>query len=137
MTTLAETRNGLAAVLGTIDGLRVYDYLPDDAHYPAALIRLRGSTATNDLGGSSRAVIFSIHVLIPASFDRKQLELYDYVERTGSKSIFAAVRADRKFGGLDVNANPDAGSFEETDLQRLGAVNVYGLTVNIPVFVSA
>ncbi|MGH6691103.1 MAG: hypothetical protein ACREF4_10570 [Gammaproteobacteria bacterium] len=135
MTTLAEVRDGLEARLATIAGLRVYDYIPDDAHYPAAIILPPViPDYREDLGTGSVRAIFPILLLVPRTIDRMQLDLYPYIDRTGPKSIFALVEADPTLGGLDVSALPIG--VDDFDTQQVGLTNLYGRTVNINVFVS-
>jgi len=105
VTTLDEVRAGLKARLNTIDGLRVVDYIPDDVGgYPAALLFPPTNVDySDDLGDGSFTVDIVVMLLVPASIDRKQLDLYALLDHTGPSSIFAAVEADRSLGGLDVD----------------------------------
>jgi hypothetical protein len=134
MTTLAETREGLAACIDTIDGLRVYNLIPDDANYPAATIDLTEIEYSSlNIEGARRA-LFTIALFVPRTDARQQLKLYDLIDN-GPGSIFAAVLADRKLGGLDVNANPVGGSVA-LDTNQIGLTHLYGRAVNVNVFVS-
>lgn len=105
MTTLAQVRDGLEARLDTIDGLRVTDYVPDDiAGYPAAIIFPPTNTDySDDHGTGSFTVDLVVMLLVPANIDRKQLDLYALLDRTGPSSVYAAVEADRTLGGLNVD----------------------------------
>lgn len=135
MTTLGEARDGLEAVLDGIGGLRVYDYVPDDLHPPAAVILPPTVPAyRDDLGDGSVSVTFPVLLLVAANVDRKQLDLYELIERTGPRSLFAAVQADRTLGGLDVDA--DVVNVEDFDTERFGLTNYYGRVVNVAVIVT-
>lgn len=135
MTTLAQARNGLKTVLDSIAGLRVYDYVPDDAHYPAAIIQPPLiPDYREDIGDGSVMAVFPVLVVVPATIDRLQVELHDYFDRSGSKSIFAVLEADRSLGGLDVDAY--ATSVRPVDLMQIASTSVWGAAVNIQVFIS-
>ncbi len=135
MTTLSQTRDGLEARLNTIDGLRVYDYIPDDAHYPAAIIRLRAiDNYDESIGGGNMRATYSVILLIPATVDRQQLDLYPFVEPIGAQSIPALIKADHTLGGLDVDARV-TGALEVESMQ-MGVTNLYGTSVNVLVFIS-
>jgi hypothetical protein len=135
VTTLAEVRDGLKARLDTIENLRVYNILPDDAFYPAALVLppilpdLR-----EDLGLGAMRARFPILLLVERGVDRQQLALYDYIDRAGPSSIFALIEADPSLGGLNVSALPV--SVDDFDAQQIGLTNLYGRTVNIDVLIS-
>lgn len=134
MTTLAEVRDGLEARLNTITGLRVYDYIPDDAFYPAAVIDITDVTYTSlDIGAGRRAV-FAIYLLIPRAVDRQQLELYPLIDN-GPGSVLAAIKADPTLGGLAANAQVIGGPVA-LDTSQIGLTNLYGRTITVNVFVS-
>jgi hypothetical protein len=134
MTTLAQVRDGLEARLNTIDGLRVYNLIPDDAHYPAATIDLAEWAYTSLEISGSRRTVWTVGLFVPRTVDRKQLELYPLIDN-GPGSIFEAVLADRTLGGLDVNAHPLGGSVP-LDTDQISLTHLYGRTVTINVFVS-
>ena len=134
MTTLAQVRDGLKARLDTIAGLRVYRFVPDDAAYPAAVIDITDIQYTSLDAGASRRAVFAVYLLIPRTHDRLQAELYDLIDN-GPGSVMAAILADPKLGGLNVNAQVLPGSVV-LDTSQIGLDHLYGRTVNINVFVS-
>jgi len=134
MTTLAQVRDGLETRLNTIDGLRVYNLIPDDANYPAATIDLVVIEYTSLNIGASRRAVFEVGLFVPRTVDRKQLELYDLIDN-GPGSVFAVILADPSLGGLNVNAHQLGGPVA-LDTDRLGLTNLYGRAVNINVFIS-
>jgi hypothetical protein len=135
MTTLAETRDGLEAALDTIDGLRVYNRVPDDAHYPAAIIIPPTNTDyRNDLDARSFTVRFVVMLMVPATVDRQQLDLYTLLDR-GPGSVFYAVNADRTLGGLDVDARVVSAT-DPLDLGEMAGVSVYQRAVVVEAIVS-
>jgi len=136
MTTLTETLAGLETLLGTVDGLRVYDHLPGDANYPAAVIMPPVVPDYRDdlAGDGSVSVRFPVLLLVPTTFARIQLQLYPFIEKTGAQSIFALIEADRTLGGLNVDAR--AVDVTDFDTSQVGLTHLYGRTVNIDIIVS-
>lgn len=136
MTTLAQVRDGLEARLDAIAGLRVYDYVPDDANYPAAVIFPPINTDyTDDHGMGGFTVRFAVMLFVPAAIDRKQLDLYALMDRTGASSIFAAVEADRTLGGLNVDARVVSAQ-DPLDLGQMAGTSVFQRAVLVEVLVS-
>lgn len=137
MTTLAQVRDGLETRLKTIAGLRVVDYVPDDvAGYPTALIfPPTNADYSDDFGAGGFTVELVIMLLVPASIDRKQLDLYALLDRSGASSIYAAVEADRSLGGLNVDARV-IGAADPLDRSRMAGTNVFQRAVTVSVIVS-
>ena len=135
MTTLSEVRDGLEARLSTIDGLRVYDYVPENAHYPAAIIFPPTNVDyRNDLSLRSFTVRVVVLLMVPAAVDRQQLDLYTLMDR-GAGSVFAAVEADRSLGGLDVDAQVVSAQ-DPLDLGEMAGMSVYQRAVIVEAIVS-
>lgn len=136
MTTLVQVRDGLETRLNTITGLRVYDYVPDDLHYPAAVIFPPiAADYTDDLGMGGFTVRFVVMLFVPAAIDRQQLDLYALMDRTGASSIFAAVEGDRTLGGLNVDARVVSAQ-DPLDLGEMAGTNVYQRAVLVEALVS-
>lgn len=134
MTTLAQVRDGIETRLKTINGLRVYSFVPGDVQYPAAIIHPPTTTDYRDdldLGGMSAT--FTISLLIPANVDRKQLDLYKLLERTGVGSVFAAIEADRKLGFVDVDARVVSAT-DPLEQAEMATTKVYVRAVTVNVF---
>lgn len=135
MTTLAQVRDGLEARLNTITGLRVHDHVPGDITPPAAIILPPLILDyREDLGLGAMRATFPVMLLVSSTLARQQLDLYELIERSGPRSIFAVIEADRTLGGLNVDAH--AVNVEPADLDQLGLANYYARAVNIDVFVS-
>jgi hypothetical protein len=135
MTTLAQVRDGLEARLDTIEGLRVYDHVPDNPFYPAAIIfPPTAIDYRNDLSQRTFVVRFMVMLMVPAAIDRQQLDLYPLLDR-GPGSVFAAIEADRKLGGLDVDARVVSAQ-DPLDLADLAGTKVYQRAVIVEVYVS-
>jgi hypothetical protein len=136
MTTLAQVRDGLEARLDTIDGLRVYDYVPGNTNFPAAAIYPpTHADYRDDLGAGSYTSQWVVMLFVPAVSDRQQLDLYALLDRTGTRSIFSAVEADRTLGGLNVDARVVSAD-DPLDLGQLANTRVYQRAVVVEVIVS-
>ena len=136
MTTLDQVRDGLEIRLKTISGLRVYDYRPDDVNYPAAVIFPPiNADYRDDQGMGSWSVQFIVMLMVPSAIDRKQLDLYAFLDRTGSSSIFAAIEADRTLGGLSVDCRVSS-ALDPLDMAVMAGTSVYQRAVLVDVIIS-
>ncbi|MGH9252076.1 MAG: hypothetical protein ACRD0W_21545 [Acidimicrobiales bacterium] len=137
MTTLAEVRDGLAVRLNTIDGLRVVDYVPDDVPgYPSAVIFPPvGADYRDDQGLGSFTVELLVMLMVPATIDRKQRDLYALLDRTGPSSVFAAVEADRTLGGLDVDCRVMSAT-DPLDRGQMASTQIFQRAVTVQAIVS-
>jgi hypothetical protein len=137
MTSLAQVRDGLKARLDTIAGLRVYSYIPEDvAGYPVAIIfPPTNADYSNDLDLGSYTVEFVVMLLVPATIDRNQLDLYALMDRDGASSIFATIEADRKLGNLSVDARVIRAS-DPLSQAQMASTQVYQRAVTVQVIVS-
>jgi hypothetical protein len=72
---------------------------------------------------------------VPAIVDRKQLDLYPLLDRTGVSSVFAAIEADRTLGGLDVDARVMSAG-DPLDLSQMAGTKIYQRAVIVEVIVS-
>ena len=99
--TIGEAKRGLAAALASVEGLRVYDYEPDGVHeFPAAIVRLESREPVETLGGGAVRGSMRVEALASAA-DARQADatLGAFLEPKGTRSIEAAVTADRTWGG--------------------------------------
>lgn len=137
MTTLAQVRDGLEARLNSIDELRVVPYVPDDvAGYPAAVVFPPvNADYSDDLGTGSFTVTFIVMLFVAANIDRKQLDLYDLLDRTGTNSIYATVEADRTLGGLAVDCRV-VDAADPLDRGQMAGTQVFQRAVTVQAIVS-
>lgn len=137
MTSLAQVRDGIEARLETITGLNVTDYVPDDvASFPAAFISPPvNADYSDDFGDGSFTVTFVVMLLVPATHDRQQLGLYDLLDRTGPSSIYAAIMADRKLGGLNVDCRV-VDAADPLDRGQMASTQIYQRAITIQAIVS-
>jgi len=133
MTTLAQVRDGLKTRLDTIDGLRVYDHVPGDANFPAAIIYPPTiADYRSDLGEGAVEASFTVGLFVPVTLARQANNLYPFIERTGAQSVFATVEADRDLGFADVDAH--AVSVEQLELTEIGGKSCVGVAVTVQIF---
>lgn len=104
MSTLEQVADAVRDTLATLDGITVFDTPPESLHPPSAVVmppeidyqRAFGSNGTN------RADIDVLVLTAPAgSFtDNAFRMLWPYMDRSGAKSVYAAVEADQTLGGV-------------------------------------
>jgi hypothetical protein len=137
MTSLAQVRDGLEARLDTINGLRVVPYVPDDVPgYPAAVIFPPTNVDYSDDQGTGSFTVEIIVILsVPANIDRKQLDLYDLLDRVGPSSVYATVEADRTLGGLTVDCRVTTAA-DPLDRGQMASTQVYQRAVTVQAIVS-
>src|SRR5262245_21763147 len=136
MTTLAQVRDGLFNRLDTIDGLRVHKQVPEDSFYPAAIIYPPVNTDyRDDLGMGGFTSQWIVMLMVPAIVDRRKLDLYALVDRTGPSSVFAAIEADRTVGGRSVDALVVSAA-DPMDLTEMAGTKVYQRAVLIQVIIT-
>lgn len=100
MGTLRDVQTGLSGALGTILGLRVYDFPSDRVEPPAAVLSLPETPYDVTLGGRSDEWTFPLWILVAKADDKASYgEMVDYLEADGPKSIRAVIEADRTLGG--------------------------------------
>lgn len=137
MTTLAQVRDGIEIRLKTIAGLRVVDYVPDDVPgTPAAIIYPPvNADYRDDLGLGGFTVEFVILLMVPSDIDRKQLDLYALLDRTGPSSVFAAIETDRTLGGLSVDCRVVSAA-DPLERGQMAATQVFQRAVTVQAIVS-
>lgn len=118
----AAIRDGLVVRLQAITGLSAYDHVPGQVNTPAAIVSRRLSRFDAVMADGADDYEYVITVLIPyAEPSLAQAAMSEYLARTGTKSIKAAVEGDRTLAGVvhfarvreageeeirEVNANP-------------------------------
>lgn len=137
MTTLAQVRDRLEAQLGTIADLRVVPYVPDDVSgYPTAVVFPPvNADYSDDFGDGSFTVTFVVMLFVAANIDRKQLDLYDLLDRSGPSSVYATLEADRTLGGLAVDCRV-VGAADPLDRGQMAGTQVYQRAVTVQAIIS-
>jgi hypothetical protein len=129
--TFAQVRAGIETALSTIDGLRVYDYVPDNLSPPAAVIAPAPGekfvTFNVDQNGG-REFRLVVVLFVAKGTDRSgQGNLDAYLDDTGSQSIHAALTADHTLGGLvDYAILEDWGGYDIVEYAGVPTYTVRG-----------
>ena len=132
--TLATIRTGIQTRLQTISGLRVFDRPPDSVNdYPCALILPKGGEYDTEFGAGTKYT-FEITILVSraADVDRAQTKIDPYIDRSGAKSVYAAVDGDVTLGGAAetcrVTGFKDYGGFE------YGGILYFGVKFDVEIW---
>jgi hypothetical protein len=100
MASITELRNGIAANLATISGLRTSAIIPDNPNPPIAIVQLNRVQYHQDFKRGMTEYNFSVQVLVGKVDERSaQTNLDAYCSSTGSSSIGLAIESDRTLGG--------------------------------------
>ena len=97
---LADVMDGLADVLATLPGLRVFAYPPDDVAPPAGIVGYP-TLLTYDavMGGGANRADVPVHVVVGRASSRAARDaLTEYVATSGAKSFHAALEDDPTLG---------------------------------------
>ena len=134
MTTLRQVAVALAARIDTIPELEVHEFVPPTvAHFPIAFV----TPPTFEYEGLSLTSIeatFGVVVLASRNVDRKQLDLYDYVDLTGPRSIPAVVNGDTTLGLSGVHAFTLAA--RPLGAEEIAGYNAFGVVIDVMVRLS-
>lgn len=96
MATLAQIRAGLKVRLATVTGLECYEHLPDTLNVPGAAVHYLGPVdgpyAT--FGGNAYDEFLILLAVGATDLADAQTALDEYMSKSGSKSIQAAIEGD-------------------------------------------
>lgn len=105
MASIAELRDGIAANLATISGLRTSATIPDNPNPPIAIVQLNRVQYHQDFKRGMTEYNFSVQVVVGKVDERSaQSNLDAYCSSTGNSSIILAVESDRSLGGKAFDA---------------------------------
>ena len=128
MTSLRQIAEALADRVETVIGRATS--VVENKPYPFAMV-LPPTVSYVGISGTSGDVEFGVVVLVSAALDRKQLDLMDYADPTGAKSIPAAIQSDPSLGLAGVHAFvSDSRSLEA---EEIAAYNAFGSLFVVPV----
>jgi hypothetical protein len=124
--TLIAIRAGIATRLETISGLNVTDYRPGQIQTPAAVV---GVPPVDDYQLVMRRGAWeltpTILVFVSAAVDVWRADaLSEYLDHTGTKSIAAAIAADKTLGGVVDSCH--VRSSRVLGVDEVGAIGYYG-----------
>ena len=98
--TLAQMADGLEARLGTIDGLRVFDHVPDSFAVPCAFVMPESVNYHGAFSGGDAETDWTITVIVGRTANRAaQKTLYEFCSYSGARSVRAAIEGDLSLGG--------------------------------------
>lgn len=132
--TVSSVATGLATALGTVTGLRTYNYQPEQLNPPIAYPVLNTINYHRAYQGGDVVMDWTISIIVGRYIDRTAVALLDeFLSYSGSKSIRAAIEADPTLGGvcqtLIVGSAADISSLSAADaefLQIQFSVQVHG-----------
>jgi len=129
----SEVRDGLKKNLQEIDGLRVYDLVPDNPQPPSAIIgQLDLTFDLNNARGLDQANIDVLVIVQRFSERTGQEKLDKYLSGTGDYSIKAAIELDKTLdGAVDTLrvTSAQSGVYQAADVEYLSyryQVTVWG-----------
>jgi len=129
----SEVRKGLKKALQEIDGLRVFDLIPDTPQPPAAVVgQLDLNFDINNARGLDLATI-EVFVLVQRFSERTGQDKLDYfLAGSGEGSIKEAIEADKTLGGACSTLrvlSAEAGTYETAGVLMLSyryRISVWG-----------
>ena len=99
--TVNQIKDGLKTALATIPNLRVYDYQPDQVNPPFAFPTLEEVQYHGAMGAGLVTHQFTVQVVMSRASERSAQDSLDqYTSYSGTKSVRAALEADRTLGGI-------------------------------------
>lgn len=100
MASITELREGLAANLATIPGLRTAATIPDNPSPPIAIVQLTRVQYHQDFKRGMTEYNFAVQVVVGRVDERSAQQRLDlYCSSTGDYAIGLAVESDRTLGG--------------------------------------
>lgn len=100
MANITELRDGIAANLATIPGLRTAPTIPDNPNPPIAIVQLSRVQYHQDFKRGLTEYNFAVQVVVGRVDERSAQQRLDlYCSSTGDYAIGLAVESDRTLGG--------------------------------------
>lgn len=99
--TIRQIREGAAANLRTIDGLRVHDHVPGQFSPPAAIVGMPNRPPTETFQRGTDRYDLTVWVVVSRQADRQSEKAVEgFLNPTGDGSVRAAMYADKTLGGV-------------------------------------
>ena len=122
MANIAELRTAIATNLGTIAGLRVSDFIPDNPNPPVAILQFDRAQYHLDMANGMSEYSFIIQLIVGRVDERTaQRNLDSYCASTGDASVLLAVESDRLLSGKAFDCIV-------TDMTSYGPVSINDIT---------
>jgi len=100
MANITELREGIAANLATIPGLRTAATIPDNPNPPIAIVQLNRVQYHQDFKRGMTEYDFSVQVIVGRVDERTAQRTLDaYCSSTGESAIGLAIESNRTLGG--------------------------------------
>lgn len=100
MADISELRDGIAANLATIAGLRTSATIPDNPNPPIAIVQLNRVQYHQDFQRGMTEYNFAVQVIVGRVDERSSQRILDaYCSSTGPSSIGLAVESNRTLSG--------------------------------------
>ena len=96
---IAAIREGLAANIASISGLRVAAEIPDNPSPPIAIIALNNVSYDLDFNRGMTLYNFTVTLIVGRVAERDAQRKLDAYAGNGERSIKSAVQSDRQLGG--------------------------------------
>ncbi len=114
---IAAIRDGIAANVATISGLRVAKEIPDNPNPPVAVIMLNNVSYDGAMHRGLVTYNFVITIIVGRVAEREAQRKLDGYISTGSGSLKAAVESDKTLGG-------SAYDVRVSEMTNVGAVSL-------------
>lgn len=125
MTSIRDVYRAVKVRLSDV-GLNAYDYVPGASEWPGALVLPPNSVHVDGAGRAPMVLRFEVLVLVSGAIDENQLQLLDYMDVAGGKSILKAFGDDPSLGFPDVHVRVTEsrvlGFEEQAGYQAYGAM---------------
>ena len=100
MASITELREGIAANLATIPGLRTAATIPDNPNPPIAIVQLNRVQYHQDFKRGMTEYNFAVQVVVGGVDERSAQQRLDlYCSSTGEYAVGLAIESDRTLGG--------------------------------------
>lgn len=122
MASVSAIRDGLAAQLSNIAGLRVLSYAPDRVSVPAAAVEIESVEFDRTFGRGMDEFSLVVRLYASRADDRAGQDRLDtYLAGSGTASVKAAIEADASLGGI-------AQTLRVTRVENYGVYEVAGVS---------
>lgn len=119
--TIGLIRKGLAANLGTIRGMRVALYEPDQVNPPQTIVAIQSADYDGAMQGGLTTYNFLLTVIVGRISERTAQRTLDSLVSPGVGSIKTAVESDRSLGGAAFDCRVE-------QLSSIGSVTIGEVT---------
>lgn len=130
--TVRQVREGIATLLDTITGLRVFSHIPGQFAPPAAVVGMPSLDFDSSMGRGLDEWSCDVWVVVAHQSDKHaEKNLESYLDPTGSKSVKAKLESD---GTLSGTVSDSRVTFAEPVEFVFGDVTYIGLQFTLQIF---